>query len=368
MTHPPWAEMADSVPDTTPLPPYNENAAKAAAATRLARRTRLLERAPGIERALRRYRELDQADAAEVLLRTTFIRTSRGERPAPKAYVRETDHATRPPMTRLVGKRSHALRLYLTLVFVAQLETAAGAPYLNDRPNTMVDGQGRYPWVELAGLWRSPDGATPRAHTRRRRRMIDGALDTLSANGLVVLAGVKGQSGRYANFRVQNEAATDSGGQYTVPSQKTRNNAAIRLPINFFLNGWHLVLSDLELVTLLAIIDRTGELRHVERSGEVKDLGVDLKESIRWRIYGLSDEAYSTVHTLHAIGLIDLVDPMPNRAYPGGGFTTFEADADGHLQAIDHDENPRIPFRLSYPKKGAIDVFDRPALQTVLEE
>ncbi len=129
---------------------------------------------------------------------------------------------------------------------------------------------------------------------------------------------------------------------------------------DFFRHGWHLVLTDHELVTLLAIIDRTGYIRRVERSRELHDMGVDLKEAVRYTTYGLSGEAYNSIHMLARFGLINLIDPMPDRRNP-----TPRSPNPSPSPETTRKPTPTAERLIYPPTTDRIQQF-RPALGTVL--
>lgn len=276
------------------------------------RRKLLIQAEPGIRRALDAYSALDSDDLETVRIRGGFVRLEppRVARPDPHHYARRADVESRPVMTRLVARHRHSLKLLLSMIYVAHLEGQPSAAWKNSHPNTPKTGS-TASWLELSGLSAPVDRAMP-VHVRAQRRRLTTAMGNLVANRLIGLTGSEGVAGRYSNFELLNE--TGSGTGYQVPGERqVRNKDAIEVPADFFRSGWHLVLSDLEIVTLLAIIDRTAELRRARRHRGIHDIGVDLKESVRWSTYGLSGEAYSSVHKLHEFDCIDMIDPMPNR-------------------------------------------------------
>lgn len=250
-------------------------------------------------------------------------------------------------MSRLIaGSGSRALPTYLTMLYSAHLrDDAPGRVFDNDIPNLRTSGRAR-PWVDLAGMHRPPrSGMTPSTNRRRLRKSLTTALDTLEKHRLVALTGPEGAAGRYDRFTVL--ADDDTEDQYSVPGGGLPNRVAIRLPSLFFYNGWHLVLTSSEIAVLLAIVDRTGYLSRKPRTGAVGDVGVDLKESERWGTYGLSGEAYNAIHTLAMFGLIDVLDPMPNRARPIPYFTAVRTN-EGTVR-FDLEGDQHVPLRLVYP-------------------
>ncbi|MEH6821780.1 MAG: hypothetical protein V7706_17725 [Dietzia psychralcaliphila] len=243
-------------------------------------------------------------------------------------------------MTKLVARRRHSLRLLLTAFFIARLTTEPGKQFINNRPNTPNSGEAS--WMTLAGFHVN----VPATKTRDRRRKFNTALDALDQHNLVALVGKPGAAGRYRNFSLLTEDGR--GATYKVPGDDLPSREAISVPADFFRQGWHLVLTDHELVTFLAIIDRTGHLSMAKREEGVRYVGVDLKKDVRKSTYGISDEAYNSVHQLHRFGLIELVDPMPNRQNPHPYFPPLGSNK--YSIAPENDEVPpeRLPYRLIY--------------------
>lgn len=316
------------------------------------RRQELKRQQPAIEKALRAYREIDSPDTSFIRIRTEFIRTDDPRRSSTreKPYSLAADVETRPPMTRLVDRRRHSLRLLLTAFFVARMTTEPGKEFVNVWPN-MPKRTGTS-WLTLSGLQRD---VSP-VQRRSRRRMFNTALDGLAKHSLVALQDTNGANGRYQHFSLLDEGGR--GAPYKVPGDDLPAKAAISIPTDFFRQGWHLVLTDHELVTYLAVIDRTGYLSRWDRSGDIRDLGVDLKKSVRYPTYGISDEAYTSVHQLHQFGLIEVEDPMPNRWNPRPHFPRAIAETGAEdLGGDGEKEEPleRLPYRLIYPpREGAI--------------
>lgn len=346
-------------------------AIRAANAAEDARRRRLESSRPSIERALTAYADLDDGVLDSVRIRADFVRLAkpRGDRDTSRAE----DLRSRPPMTRLVTRRRHSLKLVLSMIYVAHLESDVGEQFRNRHPNTPRSG-GIYSWLELAGLWSRAAGA-PSVQVRARRRRVTTAIGNLVENNLASLAGTPGVAGRYSGFRLLEE--TGGGRAYKVPGEsQVETGKAIEVPADFFRKGWHLVLTDLEIVTLLAIIHRTRKLRHANRSRGVHTVGVDLKEAVRWNTYGLSGEAYSSVHLLDRFGCIELIDPMENRRGTRPQIRPLDmtgGDTDEQPPNDDEEtqEEAREAYRLIYPSESAGTnghAFSRDALSTVQQQ
>ena len=328
------------------------------------RRKLLIQAEPGIRRALDAYSELDSGDLETVRIRGGFVRleSPRVARPDPHRYSRGADVESRPVMTRLVARHRHSLKLLLSMIYVAHLEGQPSAAWKNRHPNTPKTGS-TASWLEISGLWVPVDRAMP-VHVRAQRRRLTTAMGNLVTNRLLGLTGMEGVAGRYSNFELLDE--TGSGTGYQVPGERqVRNKDAIEIPADFFRSGWHLVLSDHEIVTLLALIDRTAELRMARRHRGIHDIGVDLKESVRWSTYGLSGEAYSSVHKLHEFDCIDLIDPMPNRRSarepleplaPIAGSTTADTDPASPASSPSPQSDPG-PFASPEPVSEAREAY-----------
>lgn len=322
---------------------------------------------PAIDRAVAAYGRLDHGQAPEIRIRSDFVhlskraQTVRADATGEGVWDRATDIATRPPLTKLIAAAgSRALPVYASLLYVAQLQTDAGTTaFDNDYPNAPTSGVGVC-WTELTGVHHGNDGRSHREGARRRRRALTTALDSLVDHGLVDLAQPGGR-GMYNKFRVLMEDGTQR--PYTAAGESSTN--VIRLPAAFFFNGWHLVLTPAEVATLLIILDRTHRFRNSARDGTPRTAGVDLRSAVRSEEYGLSGEGYYSVHMLDTLGLIDLIDPMPDRANPL--HVAREVTADDGSASFVFEKPPRIPFRLIHPPDDDADLlnFNRPAFDVV---
>lgn len=317
----------------------DDTAAIAAIRTaRIQRRAQLDDQADAIKRATNRYEILDQGHQPEIRIRRRFIRLPEPGRPATEddswpPTMREklnADLYTRPPLTKLIQRPGNALQMYLSLLYVAQLEFESGTRWTNERSNT---GQGG--WGELCGL-RAPSTPIKELNLRVTR-----ALGKLADHDLVRV-GERRSRNRFDGFTLHRE---DKPQTYLTPSPSESRS----LPAAFFTAGWHLVLTDNEMATLLAIREQTGQHR-ARRDAEL--VGVALPVSVRWRFYGLAPEAFSARHELEEFGLIEQSDPMDRT----GGKLPRAQRQDGELRA------PRMTLKL--------DGFDfgRPAIDVVKEK
>ena len=302
---------------------------------RTRRSKQLDKRAKAIQRATDKYEQLDyRNEQPDIRIRRRFIRlgAARADReddqwPETVKEALKADVATRPPLTKLIHRPSNALQMYLSFLYIAHLEFEPGVRWKNNRENNGAGG-----WGLLCGL-RAPSTANKELNLRVTR-----ALTKLADHDLVRVGEQKSRS-RFNAFTLHRE---DERPRYFVPSVSESRV----LPAAFFRAGWHLVLTNEEMATLLAIIEQTGQPRSRRDAAEA---GVALPESVRWNFYGLSPEAFAARHELEEFGLIDMFDPMDRT---NGRLSDTQREA-SVLRA------PRITLKLE-----AFD-FSRPAIEIV---
>jgi hypothetical protein len=280
-------------------------------ASRAARLQTLNQEREGLRKATQEYARLDSlGQVPEARLRSPFVALhALRQLPArPDPGEDETDElenerrrreiVTRPPLARLLHRRSNALALYLTAVYVAHLELKPGNAFTNTRSNG-VGGRMAASWAVLSGM------GTP-AHPRAKRARMRRALDELAAAGLVSFGEVNGRK-QYERWTLHTDAGTDA--TYRVPGEN--DSDVIVLPAAFFYYGWHLVLAPGEIAMLLAILHRNRQ-----SGGTLDEEGrawISLPHTARQGIYGLSDEQYLHVHELIEFGLVEFSEPMAAR-------------------------------------------------------
>lgn len=293
---------------------YMQKAEARERARRADRLTRLRAAAAGVKRATDSFERLDQAESSFVRLREGFIRLEEARRPGGRPADPEIadgmgreetlrrDVETRPPLTRLIFRRSLSLPLLLSVICVAHLESNPGQRFINRHGVSMrVAGESQFTWAQLSGMDR---GRSETARARRAR--ITRALDELANAGIVIL-----DSGRtkYEKFRLARE--DDPTRPYIVPGESAKN--VVPIPIHFFLRGWHLVLTPQEIAVYLMITHLTHSLSQRKAIPPGEQEGVAAIQSVRDQLYGLSGEAYETIHELEEFRLIEIHDPMPER-------------------------------------------------------
>lgn len=314
-------------------------------------RLRALEgRQESVLRAVEAYRDLP-ANCTTVRLRAEFMALSKPRELPPALGGPEPEHApgrdtqllddyrTRPPSTKLLMGKTHALQSYLSMIYVAHAEPQAGKPV---RSNAINAG-GTKSWAVLCGRWAS----TPRA----RRARIQRDLEKMQQADLVAIK-PPGVQGRYEHFTLLADDAT--GRTYTRPKGKLLTSDVVTLPPAFFTCGWHLVLTPAEIAVLLMA-------RHIERALPESryEPGVAVPRSTRCAVYGISGEAYGSIHELEEFGLLTVYDTMPHRRH--GKLHLLSADGKAEVDASGDSTGP-VPYRLETELDEA---FDRPALDII---
>lgn len=315
-------------------------------ATRRRRLANLGERKEAVERALAAYQGMDRGQNPVIGLRVGSVRLPRPrpaqpdpddepeEDPARRARSRlARDLATRPPVTRLVHRKSNALPLLLTGIYVAHLEGTPGQAFSNGHRNA-TRMTGAESWATLAGLHTSG-----KSGPRNRRVRVTRALAQLEAAGLVE-TGRERLRDRFEFFRLNREDGSQR--QYTIPGANAPDT--VHLPASFFLNGWHLALEPAEIAVLLAIIDLGQRIRAGPRRDR-EESGVALPRSVRWGTYGISGEVYEAVHELAEFRVIELNDPMPTRRR--GRFRPFTEEQQDIALSYGYWPGP-VPYRFIY--------------------
>ncbi|WP_301123003.1 hypothetical protein [Mycolicibacterium fortuitum] len=290
-----WEAVEAAVAKTQKLDKADRAAIVKAHKSRLKRRDELDSQAAAIKRATAKYAILDRGERPEIRIRKSFARLDtprpRQEDDSWPTGVREkllADVDSRPPLTKLIHRPSNALQMYLSLIYVAQLEFEPGTRWRNERDNNGRDG-----WGELCGL------LAPATLTKELNLRVTRALAKLSDHDLVRV-GEWNSRNRFDGFTLYRE---DERQTYLAPSASESRS----LPAAFFTAGWHLVLTNDEMATLLAVVEQTGRRRSRKDAAQV---GVALPLSERWRFYGLAPEAFAARHELEEFGLIESVDPM----------------------------------------------------------
>lgn len=327
---------------------WRTRAVKKLTAERAGRLKKLEDREVSIHRAVQAYRGLHDPYTT-IRLRSEFV-ALRHQRPLPPALggperepppdrrtQLQDDYRTRPPSTKLLMHKTHALQSYLAMIFVAHAE---GTKSTAARANASKAAEGTESWAVLCGRW------APTVRARRARLARD--LEELQRADLVSIGASRAQA-RYENFRLLADDLTDRA--YTLPKGGT---PVITLPYDFFANGWHLALSPAEIAVLLMV-------RHAERAfrASAEQPGVAVPRAVRWASYGISGEAYEVIHELKEFGLLTVHDPMPHRRH--GKLRLLPPPLKAAAEA-DGDSKSPVPYRL---ETAPFEAFGRPALETI---
>jgi len=337
---------------------WSRRAGEKARAARKIRLQRLQSRRDAIRYALEAYQALDDEHLPEIALRQAFVCLAEPRPEPPDSDTHATqdpklrnkdrlrrDIETRPPLTKLVNRKTNALSLLLTTIYVAHLECQPGQAFRNDHGNA-IPKPGVPSWATLAGLGT--------ASLRTRRVRVTRALRELADVSLVLIDRPSGERDRFEEFCLYREDGMQT--MYTRPGQYA--DSVVRLPASFFLNGWHLVLEPKEIAVLLAIIELTDRTAGSRRRDH--EYGVALPESVRWARYGLSGEVYEAVHELAEFGLISIHDTMPERRRGKLKVPTPQQreHAERHGQSL-----APMPYRFVYDMTG--NAFQREASKVV---
>ena len=257
-----------------------------------------------IDRATERLTALAHPDLDYVVIRSPFI-YGRRVLPVPCMDGAEDLATLPPPLSRVLRRKNqHAIALYLTLLFVRQVQAfraAAGNPAGGGprRRTTVYNLDDSFSEASLIGL--------PSWDRRNQRRVFNRALDALEKAELIDY----GRSGqRYATYTLNCEDG--SGHAYAVPAGDPDVPQHLCLPTEFFTAGWPMILTPSELATFLAIC-HYADLRLPRNPDGETPRRTYLAKSERDNYLGLSDEAYESIHQLAEFGLIDVHDPVEGR-------------------------------------------------------
>lgn len=319
------------------MDPRDDRARARSERERAIRLTRLTAEVEAISAALAAY-QTDFAPHSDVRLRPGFIRRAAPYRAATPASIDEGERVgvappahARPPLTRLVHRRSRSLPLYLSAVFTTQCEREPGRAFVNEHAIAFQDPDKRaHSWARLSGMAVTGDRRT--RHARMTRALVE-----LQRARLVDITS-RGSRRDFTSFNLLLDDGTER--TYSVPRLAT---PTVSLPKQFFTNGWHLVLEPREIAILLVIMEMTSR-------GRGAGAGVVLTQDERAAHYGISGEVYEAIHELDEFGLLKVIDPMPYRRV---GRVRVSAD--------DESPAPPIPYRCQLRVRG----LQRPALEIV---
>jgi hypothetical protein len=165
--------------------------------------------------------------------------------------------------------------------------------------------------------------------------------------------GRRGRQVVYEGFHLNSD--NGSAGAYRAPTG-TGDDETLKLPRAFFEQGWHLVLSPAEIAVLLMTLHATGKVAKPST-----EYGIGIPRSRRHSVYGISGEAYGSIHHLEEFGLLTVWDPMPNRR---AGKLRKPAATDRAGMEADGRSFAPVTYRLAL---SGLAAFDRPAFEVVRE-
>ncbi|MFY7066151.1 hypothetical protein ACOQFV_09840 [Nocardiopsis changdeensis] len=274
------------------------------------RRERIKMMQQMIHSSSRQLKRIGSPPGGHVKIRTEFIwlKTQIDE---PSSDRRIPDKSKRPSATKIMTPRGVALKFYLICLFEAQAKgTAVGRAPINSLP---LAGTNKDPgWTDLIALpaKEQTQGRVYQSLTDKKIRSLQSALKHLSAQNvqLVNLPYENSRSGRFERFQLLQEGGTQIGPHippYTVPRTGEDH---IKLPIEFFTQGWIYLLEDSEISFLLMMFHQK------EIFG--KSDGIKVESYVRLHYYGMGRDSYSAHRTLERLGLIS-VDSSPDRDEKG---------------------------------------------------
>lgn len=279
---------------------------------------------PSASRSLGRLRRLAELSNADEYLRsnerlrtlweTRILTGLDGVRLRPEFFFRFEGAEQKPVAARLMSRRgTRAIQLYLLAAFRAHcLATGRGRRLPTETP-LRRSRPGQDAWLDLIP-W--PAEADPRARTEgvspadNRLRQIKTALGRLQEEHLVTLVGDPRRADYFEHFRLMHESGDTLGTpiEYEVPKN---GESYIRIPPEFFYNGWLISLEGTEIVTYLMF-------RHLQvRFSRVDPQGTFFRPANdRQFEYGIKKDAYESHTVLHNAGIIDhhldLLSPPPS--------------------------------------------------------
>lgn len=287
--------------DLTPSPGVSERALLARRLTRLRVRSAPDDRGEGwlrsAEWATANFARLPGALPAQLRIRREFSWRV-DDPPIPISDRRPPGREHRPSATRILDSRGAALRLYLTILAVAQTTSWHTATHANPLPPA-----GDFGWVDLLAGRLKKHGAPRMAATDRddRLRTLQSALRSLHGAGLVELPHDGQPKGKYEGFLPLREGGlmVPASVRYSLP---TAREPTMALPFAFITNGWLHLLEDSEIALLLMVACRLGSL---ELAG-LQPGWVAIPASTRLARYGISRDAFDAHRMLKRFGLLDV--------------------------------------------------------------
>jgi len=291
---------------------YVESAASASEAVRQARYEALLARRKAYKAAINATAKLHSYQWPRAIhVRLGFVGPPEMRSRLPTAglvyqpQLLDIPPAIRPPVTALLTRNEEALRLELILLFASACLVPPG-----ERPTRIADRL-RDIGVDLRSLMMFT-GLSSRNSALRIQR-------GLRALALQNLLKVPRPGTRHDYSAVRLNAENRNGKSYVVPGSRGGSPHTMRtpsgtlaIPLSFFLNGWHLVLTGPEIATYLMLLhaDRIGLQDDANRAHFVnREMGGSVRplriyRQTRLTEYQLSDDGYAAHRELAEFGLI----------------------------------------------------------------
>ncbi|WP_069385962.1 hypothetical protein [Cellulosimicrobium cellulans] len=238
---------------------------------------------------------------ASILIRRSFVARHK------RIHVAgEHDKTPRPKPPLATAKRSKgvALRLELTLLFLAQAGQRPTAQFRYPVQTGSADELGLIDFLST--------GSNPRENTEyrlsrpaMRARQVTNALERLAASELQLVEVSRRSTGRLdatGQMWVNQETGPKTTGDVHRYRMPTPSEKVISVPVEFFLNGWVQVMTDSEIANWLLWRDQ-GEMREPGIT-TADDLFIDAQDRLDY--YDLSRDVWDTHQMLTRIGLMSV--------------------------------------------------------------
>lgn len=258
------------------------------------------------------------------------------------------DHPGSTRIQDLSASKSAALQVLLLALFELQVRPPRARDPRTRLPIAYSDNPTVPTWVDFTALPtvdRTKKLTHPRTAKANRERQIKRALDRLADCGRVQIQAER-VHGRYENFAVLDEGANNTGQgnritYYARPGlgRGKARRQVVRIPVEFFLNGWVDALSDSEIITYLTLrlMSQAFPNRHTEG-------GVFLTLADRLESFNL-ERGFEAHRMLSRYGLINTI--RDRRRNADGTMTDFEDTGPGEIHRFTLDDSmlaqPAIP-------------------------
>ncbi|MDD7966114.1 hypothetical protein [Actinomycetospora lemnae] len=242
------------------------------------------------------------------------------------------------PLRAVSTPKGCAVQVLLVILFEVtcrRTRLEAGRPTTRALRHSEVEG--RPSWQELIAtptVNRRRSTGTARTPEDNRSEQLRAALARLEAHGRIQARYPEGR-GRFEGFALLNEASDNLTSSATTYRRPKDDEPAIKVPVEFWINGWVHVLSDSEIVTYLYLLARSEQDRRDGGDGEVAVSAEDWE----WAFGGDRAGLVAQRH-LARFGLIDVERAEGRRSdgtVEGGGAEDAELPFTAHRYRLIDD-------------------------------